>query len=333
MYLPRIYPLWIYNHNGWICARAAVGVGVGSVPGARRLDQYVILARPVPKIDRLTSTRPPGKLTFMSGYAPAGRTVARLGRRVRAVGREGGARVGFVGRVARAPFELPRGSWYHTRRVVVQQLLFTATHGLRLVVVIGVLVGATVILQAYEQAVRLGVPHMPARLLVTIVIRELGPLITAMVVLGRSGTAIAAEMASNTVLGETEALEAMGVDPVHVFVLPRVLGLALSAVLLTIYFDATAFASGILAARLLADVPVADSLGSLRLVLASSDILITFVKALTFGAGIAIICGRTGLSVRVNQPTDVPRAVTRAVVASLLFIFVASALVTLIMYT
>jgi phospholipid/cholesterol/gamma-HCH transport system permease protein len=262
----------------------------------------------------------------------ATRLVARLGGHARTRARKRLDEVAFVGRVASAPLAMSAGAWYICRRIIWQQVRFTGVQGLPLVAAIALVVGGSVILQAYAQAVRLGMPDMPARLLVTIVVRELGPLITAMVVLGRSGTAIAAEMASNTVLGETQALEAFGVDPVALFVLPRVIGCALSVLLLTVYFDATAFASGIIAARVLAGVSIGDSLESLRLVLSSLDIVLTVGKALMFGAGIALICSHAGLSVRQNQPTDLPQAVTRGVVASLIFIFGVSAGITLVAY-
>jgi phospholipid/cholesterol/gamma-HCH transport system permease protein len=262
----------------------------------------------------------------------AARALGALGAGVRERVASRADQLAFFGRVVRAPAELSSGAWQQCRTIIAQQVRFTGVQGLPLVAVIALVVGGSVILQAYAQAVRLGVPNMPARLLVTIVVRELGPLITAMVVLGRSGTAIAAEMASNTMLGETEALEAFGIDPVALFVLPRVIGSALSVLLLTVYFDAVAFGSGILAARALAGVPMGDSLESLRLVLSLADILLTTGKALIFGAGIALICSYCGLTVRQNQPVDLPRALTRAVVASLLFIFAVSAAVTFVTY-
>jgi phospholipid/cholesterol/gamma-HCH transport system permease protein len=256
------------------------------------------------------------------------RMLAAVGARVRERTSSRADHIAFVGRLARAPAEMSVGAWSQCRAIIAQQVRFTGAHGLPLVAVIALVVGGSVILQAYAQAVRLGVPNMPARLLVTIVIRELGPLITAMVVLGRSGTAIAAEMGSNALHGEMEALEAFGIDPVALFVLPRAIGCALSVLLLTIYFDAVAFGSGIVAARALAGVPMGDSLESLRLVLSVSDVMLTIGKTLAFGAGIAMICSYSGMRVRQNQPADLPRAVTRGVVSSLLFIFGVSAVVT-----
>jgi phospholipid/cholesterol/gamma-HCH transport system permease protein len=258
--------------------------------------------------------------------------VERLGGPARRQTDRAAAALAFLGRLVLAPADMTATAWGYTTRTIVQQIRFTAAQALPLVATIAVLVGGSVILQAYAQAVRLGAADVTARLLVSIVIRELGPLITAMVVLGRSGTAIAAEMATNTVLGETEAVEAFGVDPVHAFVMPRTIGLAVSAVVLTVYFDVISFASGIIAARVLADMALGELLESLRVVISLRDVVATCVKAAAFGAGIALISSYSGLTVRPNQPTDVPRAVTAAVVLSLLFIFGLSAVVTLVTY-
>ena len=261
----------------------------------------------------------------------AGR-VGRVGRSVRLGASRWQHRAAFLGNVLSGVWELRGGARGLAVRTTVQQVRFTAVHALPLIATIALIVGGTVILQAYAQAVRFGVSDMPARILVAVVVRELGPLITAMVVLGRSGTAIAAELAGNGVLGETEALEASGINPVQHFTLPRVAGLSLSAVILTIYFDAIAFASGIMAARVLADVPVVATLDALRMVLSPADVGMTVAKAALFGAGIGAICSYHGLSVMPQRPTDLPRAVTAAVVSSLLFVFLVSAVVTFLTY-
>jgi phospholipid/cholesterol/gamma-HCH transport system permease protein len=258
------------------------------------------------------------------------RGVSLFGSRIRSA--VVGQRLPFLGMLVRSARGHGRAAAALTLHTVIRQVRFTGVGALPLVAFIALLIGGTVILQAYAQAVRLGMADMPARILVVVVIRELGPLITAMIVLGRSGTAIAAELATNTVLGEIEALDAMGVDTMHMFVLPRLLGLALASVLLTVYFDAIAFTSGIIAAELLGGVPLAASIQSLKLVLTSVDLGVTVLKAAVFGAGIAFICCHAGLAVRRERPTELPRAVTRAVVVSLLFVFGTSTAVTFLTY-
>jgi phospholipid/cholesterol/gamma-HCH transport system permease protein len=156
-----------------------------------------------------------------------------------------------------------------------------------------------------------------------VVIRELGPLLTAIVVLGRSGTAIAAELATNGVLRETEALESMGVDPLQYVVIPRVVGAAISVAVLAVYFDMVALGGGAMFAWWLADVSPAALTVSVRDALTPLDLWLTVVKGAVFGLGIATLCSYEGL-VGGRRPTDIPQCVTRGVVASLLFVFLVS---------
>ena len=91
--------------------------------------------------------------------------------------------------------------------------------------------------------------------MVIVVVRELGPLLTAMLVLARVGTANVIELGTARALGEVEALEALGIDPVHYLIVPRVIGMALGIFSLTVYLIIGALASGYLFA-FLQDVPL-----------------------------------------------------------------------------
>jgi phospholipid/cholesterol/gamma-HCH transport system permease protein len=275
---------------------------------------------------------PPGAVPGLAMSAAAA-PLAHLGRALRQGWQRQLAASAFLGATLRAPLQTTPAGRAFIARAVVQQVRFTAVQALPLIATLGFLVGATVILQAYSQAARFGMTaDMPARILVLVVIRELGPLITALVILGRSGTAVATELGTNSVLGEIEALEAQGSDVVQLFVLPRLIGITLAAVILTIYFDVIAFGSGLLAARAFASVPLAEAAASLRFILLGSDLLVTVTKAAVLGAGIALICCYKGLSVPPHAPTVVPQAVTAAVVAALVFIFGLSTLASVLAY-
>jgi phospholipid/cholesterol/gamma-HCH transport system permease protein len=87
-------------------------------------------------------------------------------------------------------------------------------------------------------------------IVIYVVVREVGPLLTALLVLSRSGTANVIELGTARALGEVEALEAVGIDPVHYLVMPRVIGMALGVMSLTVYFIIGTLASGYLCAFL-----------------------------------------------------------------------------------
>ena len=137
------------------------------------------------------------------------------------------------------------------RRIMLMQILFTGFEAVTLVSIMGLLVGATLIIQT-----RLVMPgsggELLGKILVTVVLRELAPLTTAVIVSSRSGTAIATELGNMKANSEVAALSAMGIDPPRFIVLPRLIGAAVSVIILMIYFSAVAIVGGYLVSGLIA---------------------------------------------------------------------------------
>jgi phospholipid/cholesterol/gamma-HCH transport system permease protein len=259
------------------------------------------------------------------------RSVGSVGHGIRVASRRPVRRLAFLGAVLRATVSAPPGAHAVAGRIFVQQVRFTFLQAVPLVIAIGMVLGLTIILAAYSHAARFGVSELTTPLLVSAVIRELGPLLTAMLVVGRSGTAIAAELATNDVLGEIEAVDALGVSPIHYFAVPRIHAMAVSVVLLMICLQATAMLSGMLAASVIGSVALADSLASLHLTLQPADVYVSVLKGLIFGGAIGVLCTFEGLMAG-GQPTALPQAVSRAVVASFLFVFTATAIFSLLVF-
>src|SRR6185295_6559132 len=132
----------------------------------------------------------------------------------------------------------------------LMQILFTGVQALALVSVIALFIGATIIIQTGIMAPAT-TGEMLGQILVAVVVRELAPLGTAIVIAGRSGTAISTELGNMKVNSEVLALSSLGVDPLRYVVLPRMVGCVVSVVALMIYFSivslSAAFAIGILA--------------------------------------------------------------------------------------
>ena len=251
------------------------------------------------------------------------RAIAALGQSARRRGRSWLGRTRFVGALVRSALHYPPTTRAQGLRVTLDQIRFTAVQALPFLTITALVIGLAVIAQASAQAARLGFSDVLGTILVTVVIRELGPLLTAIVVLGRSGTAIAAELATNGVLRETEALESMGVDLLQYLVIPRVVGAAISVAVLAIFFDVVALGGGAVFAWWLADVSPSALAVSVHDALRPIDLVFTVVKGAVFGLGIATLCSYEGL-VGGRRPTDIPQCVTRGVVASLLFVFLVS---------
>jgi len=134
-------------------------------------------------------------------------------------------------------------------------------------------------------------------IMVIVVVRELGPLSAALIVLARIGTANVVELGTARALGEVEALEALGIDPVHYLVVPRVVGMAVGIFALTVYLILGALGSGYLWA-FLQNVPLrpGDYFRQLTGALSGLDFALLALKSCAYGFLIAIITCYHGLA-------------------------------------
>ncbi|HMC54873.1 MAG TPA: ABC transporter permease [Gemmatimonadaceae bacterium] len=251
-----------------------------------------------------------------------------IGGKARGTGSDVAEGIRFIGSCARAVASFPRNARSLSRRQMRLQVRFTAVDAMPIISGLALLIGALVIAQAHAQAVRFGVSEALGQLLATIIVRELGPLFAAIIVVARSGTAIASELATSRVMGEVTALEALGVDPVQYLVLPRLVAVAISVALLAMYFDFIAIMGGLVATSYLAHLPPGDYLESLRMGMSSLDIVLVVVKGALFGFGTAAICCWAGLRAA-RTPAAIPQGVTRGVVLAMVYVFAISAAFTI----
>jgi phospholipid/cholesterol/gamma-HCH transport system permease protein len=212
---------------------------------------------------------------------------------------------------------------FRTARHVVHPLIRyeIARAGLRLLpmfLFLALALGLVVIGQSVSWLTRVGAINYLGTIMVLVVVRELGPLLGALLVLARIGTANVVELGTARATGEVEALEALGIDPVHYLVIPRVLGMALAVFSLTVYLILGALVSGYLWA-FLQDVPLrpADYFRQLAGALRGLDFVLLALKTLSFGFTIAIVTCYHGLA----QPLrleEVSYATVRAVAQSVI---------------
>ena len=182
--------------------------------------------------------------------------------------------------------------------------------------------GFLVVSQTVSALAKVGATDYLGSTMVIVIVRELGPLLTALLVLARVGTANVIELGTARALGEVEALEALGIDPVHYLIVPRVIGMALGIFSLTVYLILGALASGYLFA-FLQDVPltpgdyfkqIVESLGWL-------DFALLALKTVAFGFFIAIVTCYHGLAqpLRLEEVSRVAvRAVTQGIIVCVL---------------
>lgn len=222
---------------------------------------------------------------------------------------------------------LLRGS-FPEWEVLLRQIYFTAFQPLWLVVIVSSAIGAAAITQLIAIA-GTGGEFLAGKIMVWVVVRELAPLIVSLVVIARSGSAIAAELSQMKISGELRMLAMQGIEIDRYLVGPRLIAATLSVVSLTLYFCGSAVVVGYLAASLWWHVPLETYRQGIMSVLTIPEIMTLLLKSAILGFGIATICCHQGLSVG-SSVTQIPQATTRGVMYSLLWVFTVELTVSLL---
>ncbi|MEI6305577.1 MAG: ABC transporter permease [Deltaproteobacteria bacterium] len=212
-----------------------------------------------------------------------------------------------------------------TRLVFYKQVYFTGLEGSGIIVAIAVILGTVIIAQVVSLVGINGT--LTAKILVWVVFRELAPLLTAVIIIARSGTAIAAELGTMKINGEIEAIEILGIPTQRYLIMPRVLGVTTSFVVLTLYFVLTAFIGSFLIASIGWNLPYDQFIQGILSSLSVKEVAMLFIKSLLFGLFVSATCCCYGLSVG-RSATEIPQAATRAVMTSLFTVFFLDGMIT-----
>lgn len=191
--------------------------------------------------------------------------------------------------------------------------------------------GMVISLESANQAQSYGVSSLVGGAVAYVSSRELGPMLTAVVVAGRAGAAIAAELGSMVVTEQIEALEALGLSPVQFLVVPRLIALVVILPLLTLIGDIVAIVGGMYLANKTAHISYGEFITSVRQGSAFNDYLKGMLKAVFFAVIIVIIGCYQGLGVR-GGAAGVGKATTGAVVTSIILIFITNFALSLILF-
>jgi phospholipid/cholesterol/gamma-HCH transport system permease protein len=206
--------------------------------------------------------------------------------------------------------------------VVSAQIYFTGWQAMPLITVLALATGGIVILQSSAQLQLLGSSSMLGNILVVIIVREVGPLVTALIVIARSGTAVASEIGNMRVNREIEALETMGINPLSYIVFPRLIGGVVSVLCLAFYFNLIA---------LLQDIPFSFYTESLANAFAAEDVYLFLLKNGFSGMIIFVVSCYQGLLVK-QSSHEVPQVTTKAVVNSIIYVTTFNLTVTTLFY-
>jgi phospholipid/cholesterol/gamma-HCH transport system permease protein len=213
---------------------------------------------------------------------------------------------------------------------LVRQIYFTGASATGGIVLRGAFIGTLII--AYVIEVLNADASLAVRLLLLVVLREVGPLIAAVLVIQRSGTAVATELALREISGEMASLRRMRIDPCDYLVVPRVVGMAVSNAALTLYVQLIAVGGGMMLASIVISVPFQELLTHFFLLASPLDLVYSLIKSVMFGAGIAVVACYHGLNPRDRSINAVPQAAIRAVTEALLLVMLLNVVFAYLVY-
>jgi phospholipid/cholesterol/gamma-HCH transport system permease protein len=208
---------------------------------------------------------------------------------------------------------------------VVEQAVVTGVDALFIIALLSFLLGLIMAFQSAFHLSQFGANIYVANLVGVSMTREFGPMMTGIMLAGRSGAAIAAELATMTVQEEVDALQTMGIEPVRFLVVPRLIALTVVQPALTLIADFVGIIGGFLIATGTLDLSVSAYVSQTLQAVSMGDFTYGLIKSVVFAWIIGITGCYTGLQIR-GGASSVGRATTRAVVASIFLIIVADSI-------
>lgn len=215
---------------------------------------------------------------------------------------------------------------------IILQTFFTGVEIFPILFIVATLFGTVVIIEVITMMGKMGFSDVVGSLIVVVIIRELGPILTAFLIAGRSGSSLTTYIGSMVINSEVDALATMGVDPIRFLVMPGLIGGCVAMVIMNIFFSLSAIVGGFFVTKLaiflsgnVLNIQLTWSYLSseiLNAILWWDDFLFIILKPLIFGAIITTNACYQAL----NIPRDmrqVPKAVSRSVIKSFLYVVIA----------
>ena len=232
--------------------------------------------------------------------------------------------VGLIGQVVLDLGRLVRDPWRGPWREISATVFHTGYQALGITALVGMLIGVVLSYLSAQQLHTFGGDIYLVNILGMSIIRELGPLLAAILVAGRSGSAIAAQLGVMRVNEELDAMQVMGLPHGFRLILPKVLALAVSMPLLVIWTDAMALLGGMLAAKIELGLSPAYFIHKLPEAVPLANYFIGLTKGLVFGSLIALVACHFGFRIKANTES-LGAGTTSAVVTAITIVILADA--------
>ncbi len=214
---------------------------------------------------------------------------------------------------------------------VVQQIIFTGVDALPTIILLGLATGFVFTYRLIAVISSLGAAEDIVNLLVTVICLGIAPFLSAIILISRTGSAIVVDIGNMKLHGEITGLEMLGININDYLIAPRIIGCAISQLVITVFFTIIAMVIGIVLSGLLLSTSYFDLLITMSTAFTPHLLLVFITKNLLFGFIIATTACYNGLSV-FGSATEIPQRTTRAIVDSLVFIFIIDGLLALAVF-
>jgi phospholipid/cholesterol/gamma-HCH transport system permease protein len=219
----------------------------------------------------------------------------------------------------------------HRKGEFYNQAVLIGVNAVYIICMLSFIIGLVIALQSAAQLRNFGANIYIVDLIVISMMREMGPLITAILVAGRSGSAIAAEIATMKVTSELDAIKTMALNPIRFVIVPKMHGSIITMPFLTILSNVMGILGGMLIAYLYLDIGPEIFISRMGETLYNRDILIGILKSLVFAVLIVLTGSFFGLNVE-EGAEGVGKVTTQAVVVAISIVIIADSIIGLIFY-
>ncbi|MEP2736980.1 MAG: ABC transporter permease [Erythrobacter sp.] len=232
--------------------------------------------------------------------------------------------VGFLGQVISSFASVVRHPGRFRMRALVRQMELVGVDALPIIGLMSFLIGIVIAQQGAVQLAQFGAETLTINLVGRITLRELGVLMTAIMVAGRSGSAFAAQIGTMKLTEEVDAMRTIGISPTEALIVPRILSAVLMMPLLGFYASVMAIIGGAVVGDMLLGIPFWTFLERVKEVVPTFDLWVGLIKAPIFGLIIALAGCYHGMQVRGNSE-EVGKRTTFAVVSAIFAVIVLDA--------
>ena len=233
----------------------------------------------------------------------------------------------FTYRICKLVFKRQKEGRSLIRRITLEQIYFTAVQALPIIIPVALIIGSMLIVQF----TKISNQYDLGKTIVLLIVRELGPGITALLVILRSATSVTIEIGYMNVSHEIDTIEMTSIDPVRIICLPRLIGITTAVLCLFIIFDLVAIVGGYAVVWGTTYIPMGNLLTQIGKAITPTDIVVGIVKAICFGIIITVTSLYNGFNIKKNI-TKLPSTTSSAAIECFIYCLIVNVIVSALFY-